>query len=310
MAAPRERRDSKSSMLSCIPPENLLIGVPKKGRLHELCIKLLVDGAGLDYRRPERVDIAHCKDAPVSLVFLPAHDIATYVSEGNVDMGITGQDVMAETEPDCANLETVVQLGFGRCKLAVQGPVSENIKDVASLAGKRIVTSFPVIAEKFFKQYETEATGKTKIKFVSGSVEAACQLGLADGIVDLVETGTTMRAAGLEIVEKIMDTQAVLIKSKKALHPELIDTITRRIQGHFTATQYQMIQYNVKRTNLEKAVLITPGKRSPTITGLDDNEWVAVSALVLRKEVQNIADKLEAIGADSILIFSIQNTRM
>ena len=111
--------------------------------------------------------------------------------------------------------------------------MAENIPNAASLAGKRIVTSFPVVAEKFFRQFETEATGKTKIKFVSGSVEAACQLGLADGIVDLVETGTTMRAAGLDIVEKIMDTQAVLIKNKKALHPELINLITRRIQGDY-----------------------------------------------------------------------------
>eukprot|EP00802_Teleaulax_amphioxeia_P017466 Tamp_17623.p1 GENE.Tamp_17623~~Tamp_17623.p1 ORF type:complete len:322 (-),score=80.87 Tamp_17623:413-1345(-) len=310
MAETPQRARAKSGALSAIPAENLLIGVPKKGRLHEQCIKLLVDGAGLDYKRPDRVDIAHCKDVPVTLVFLPAHDIATYVSEGNVDMGITGQDVMAETEPECLNLETIMALGFGKCKLAVQGPALENMRDARELAGKRIVTSFPVIAEKFFRQYETEATGKTKIKFVSGSVEAACQLGLADGIVDLVETGTTMRAAGLEIVEKIMDTQAVLIKNKKALHPELIDTITRRIQGHFTATQYQMIQYNVKRAALQEAIKITPGKRSPTITGLDDTEWVAVSALVLRKDVQVIADKLEAIGADSILIFSIQNTRM
>ena len=116
----------------------------------------------------------------MTLVFLPAHDIATYVSEGNVDMGITGQDVIAETEPECDVLETVVELGFGKCKLAVQGPVAENITDVSTLAGKRIVTSFPKVAEQFFRQYETEATGKTKIKFVSGSVEAACQLGLAD----------------------------------------------------------------------------------------------------------------------------------
>jgi ATP phosphoribosyltransferase len=259
---------------------------------------------------PDAVNLSPAASDQVSLVFLPAHDIATYVSEGNVDMGITGQDVIAETEPDCENLETVVELGFGKCKLAVQGPVSENITDVSTLAGKRIVTSFPVVTEKFFKQFETEATGTTKIKFVSGSVEAACQLGLADGIVDLVETGTTMRAAGLEIVEKIMDTQAVLVKNKKSLHPEMISTLTRRIHGHFTAQKYQMIQYNIKREALQKAIQITPGKRSPTITNLEDKDWVSVSALVLKKDTPTIADQLEEIGADSILIFAIQNTRM
>ncbi|EKX51212.1 hypothetical protein GUITHDRAFT_159337 [Guillardia theta CCMP2712] len=296
--------------MSSIPPENLLMGVPKKGRLHEQCMKLLVQGAGLEHKRPERLDIAHCTDLPVTLVFLPAHDIATYVAEGNVDMGITGMDVIEETEPQNKDLSIVAKLGFGQCKLAVQAPAAEGLKDASVLAGKRVVTSFPAIAEKYFSKYENDSTGKTKIKFVSGSVEAACGLGLADAVVDLVETGTTMRAAGLEIVETIMETEAVLIKNVNTPYPALVETIKKRIEGYQTATKYQMIQYNVQRENLEKALAITPGKRSPTVSALEESGWCAVSALVHKKDAAKIMDELERVGADSILIFSISNSRM
>ena len=171
---------------------NLLLAVPKKGRLHEKVMNLLKN-TGFQYHRPDRLDIAHCTNMACTLVFLPASDIAAYVGEGNVDMGMTGEDVIAETE---TNVDTIMPLGFGKCKLSVLAPTASKITSAASLAGKRIVTSFPNIAKTFFKQYETEATGVTSIKFVSGSVEAACGLGLADAVVDLVETGTTMRVSG------------------------------------------------------------------------------------------------------------------
>ena len=122
----------------------------------------------------------------------------------------------------------------------MQAPTVDNISNVAHLAGRRIVTSFPNLAKKFFEKYENASTGQTKIKFVSGSVEAACGLGLADAVVDLVETGTTMRAAGLEIVENVMETEAVLIANPKSTHLEILNTIKQRIQGYITATKYQV----------------------------------------------------------------------
>jgi len=309
-ALARSRSRSMGEM-AAIPPTNMLLGVPKKGRLFDKCSKLLQEGVGMEYRKPDRVDVAHCSNMPVTLVFLPAHDIATYVGEGNVDMGITGLDVIAETEPDNEDLEVVMELGFGKCMLAVQGPATDGYTSASSLAGQRIVTSFPLVAAKFFKQFESAATGPTKIKFVSGSVEAACGLGLADGIVDLVETGTTMRAAGLEIVEKIMDTQAVLIKNKRnTQHLEIAERIKKRIEGWHTATKYQMIQYNIEKVNLDKALAITPGKRSPTVSALEESGWLAVSSLVKKDEAAKIMDDLQSIGADSILIFSISNSRM
>jgi ATP phosphoribosyltransferase len=126
------------------------------------------------------------------MVFLPASDISKYVGEGNVDIGVTGIDIVEE---NVSEVERVMDLGFGKCRLCVQAPVASNVTDVKSLAGKRIVTSFPTLTKKFFDPLDEELGVTTNIRFVSGSVEAACGLGLADAVVDLVETGTTMKAS-------------------------------------------------------------------------------------------------------------------
>jgi len=280
------------------------MAIPKKGRLFEQCSKI-IEGAGLEYSRPPRVDVATCKSLPVTLVFLPAADIAAYVGEGNVDLGITGIDVVSETG---AEVNQLMPMGFGKCRLCVQAPVAHNITDVSTLAGKRIVTSFPNLAAKFFSQYETPGV-TTNIKCVSGSVEAACGLGLADAVVDLVETGTTMQAAGLGIVADVLQTEAVLISNPHSKHQDMLDLIVRRIEGYLTSTRYMLISYNVTKEKLADAEQITPGKDSPTVSSLEDGNF-AVSALVLKKEASLIMDQLHEIGATSILLFSLANSRM
>ena len=278
-----------------VAPDHMLFAIPKKGRLNEKIVSML-KGSGFDYSRPERLDIAHCKDLPVSIVFLPASDIATYVAEGNVDLGITGEDMIEESG---AKVNLLMKLGFGKCRLSVQAPKGQ-CEDVRKLAGHRIATSFPELTKKFFAQHEN---GKpTRVKVISGSVEASCGLGLADGIVDLVETGTTMRAAGLEVrvrvrirvrvypnpnpspnpspnpnpnpnpspnpnpnpnpnsnqeVAVLMDTQAVLISNPKTAYPELVETVRRRLAGYQTAQRFVMCTYNVHRDNLNE-VRATP----------------------------------------------------
>lgn len=286
---------------------NMLLAVPKKGRLNEQCMKLL-DGAGIDFYRPNRLDVAECTSLPITLVFLPAADIAKYVGEGNVDLGITGTDVVEESLVDVNNL---LELGFGKCKLALQAPTASNYVDASQLTGHRIVTSFPNLAKKFFDQFDT-AERKTQIKFVSGSVEAACGLGLADAVVDLVETGTTMRAAGLCVVSEILSTQAVLISSKSSKHDELISKVRKRFEGYITSTKFMLIQYNISRGKLPEAVKITPGKRSPTVSSLegDDEDAVAVSALVSKNDTASLMDKLESVGATDIMLFALNNSRM
>lgn len=168
-------------------PDRLLFAVPKKGRLHSSCLSLL-EGADIQFHRKNRLDIALVKNLPMALVFLPAGDIAKFVGEGNVDLGITGQDMIAEAEAQDKVTE-LLQLGFGKCRLCVQVPVKGGATNVEELVGKRIATSFEGISSKFFQEIDarvaahgTDTEKKTELVFVSGSVEAACALGLADGI--------------------------------------------------------------------------------------------------------------------------------
>lgn len=228
-------------------------------------------------------------------------------------MGITGLDVVEESE---VNVDRIMDLGFGKCSLCVQAPVTSGFSDSSDLAGKRIVTSFPNLARKHFAKYDTEGLS-TRIKYVSGSVEAACGLGLADAVVDLVETGTTMKAAGLHVISEVLQTQAVMISSKMSKHPDVVDLIRKRIQGYITATSYMMISYNACKRLLPACLKITPGKRAATVSPLEplpgepeEDQAVAVSALVLKKESSKIMDQVEQAGATDILLLSISNSRM
>lgn len=288
------------------PPENLKFAIPKKGRLYEKVVKML-EGAGIEFRRQARLDVALCIGMPITLIFLPAADIAKFVGQGNVDLGITGIDLVRE---NMVKVDNVMDLGFGKCKLCVQAPVADKIESVEALAGKRIVTSFPNVTKEFFKDYDEKLGVSTSINYVSGSVEAACGLGLADAVVDLVETGTTMRAAGLEVVHDILDTQAVLITNPNSKHADIVSKIQKRIDGYITSTKYVMIMFNVSNELLQNALVITPGKKSPTITSLEGGKDKAVSALVLKKEVSGKMDALHDVGATDILVLELKNSRM
>lgn len=292
--------------------ERILFGVPKKGRLAETVMGLL-KGAGLSHIRPNRLDVAHCDRLPVTLVFLPAADIAKYVGEGNVDLGITGQDIVAETGME---VDILQELGIGACTLAVQTPVGE-YTDPAELAGKRIVTSFPRLAKQFFDKYDAERGDgcETKVKYVSGSVEVACHLGLADGIIDLVETGTTMVAAGLEKIGQVMKTQTVLIANKHTKHRALVEKINKRINGFIISQKCSMLSYNIPTSRLEEAKLLTPGELAPTVQDIgtphgNTEPWVSVTALMRTQEISDAMDKVEDIGAMGLVVFKVSNMRV
>lgn len=290
----------------------ILFGVPKKGRLHTIIMQML-KGSGLSHVRPNRLDVAHCDKLPVTLVFLPAADIAKYVGEGNVDMGITGQDIVAETG---MAVETLQELGIGKCSLAVQAPVGQ-YTDPEQLAGKRIVTSFPRLAKEFFGKMDA-ARGdgvETQVKYVSGSVEVACHLGLADGIIDLVETGTTMRAAGLEKIGTVMATQTVLIANTHTNNRALVDKIHKRINGFLLSQKCSMLAYNIPASHLEQAKLITPGEQAPTVSTLGASptepteKWVSVTVLVRSDQISDMMDQLEEVGAKGLVVFNVSNCR-
>jgi len=307
--------------------DRLLFAVPKKGRLQAACLDLL-SGSDIQFRRETRLDIALVKNHPIALIFLPAADIPTFVGAGRVDLGITGRDQVKEHDAHLAadeesGVEEVMDLGFGRCSLQVQVPEQGSIKDPKQLVGMNIVTSFTGLSEQYFARLEGMSSGRqsingtvtprklrTKIKFVGGSVEAACALGVADGIVDLVESGETMRAAGLTAIDTVVESTAVLIKSKRPSNQKLVDLIAARILGVITAQKYILCVYNVRRSLLPKAREITPGMRAPTIMALDDSDFVAVQAMVEKKIIATVMDRLTDVGATDVFVLDIANTRM
>ncbi|GAM43378.1 hypothetical protein TCE0_047r18139 [Talaromyces pinophilus] len=287
-----------------------------EGRLQQATLDLL-SGSDIQFRRETRLDIALVKNLPIALIFLPAADIPTFVGEGRVDLGITGRDQVGEhdaalAEGEESGVAEVLDLGFGGCKLQVQVPEKGDIREAKQLVGKNVVTSFTALSTQFFAGLEgvTERGGslKTKIKYVGGSVEAACALGVADGIVDLVESGETMKAAGLKAIDTVVQSTAVLIKSKNTKN-ELVDLIASRIRGVIDAQKYVLCQYNIPRAQLVAATKITPGKRAPTVTALEEAEWVAISAMVEKKKIATVMDELTTVGATDILVLKIENTR-
>ncbi|RDA93381.1 hypothetical protein CP533_1982 [Ophiocordyceps camponoti-saundersi (nom. inval.)] len=308
----------------------LLFAVPKKGRLNQAALNLL-EGADIQFRREHRLDIALVKNLPIALIFLPAADIPTFVGQGRVDLGITGWDQVKEHEaavrvvssdsPDrnSSGCEMVMDLGFGGCRLQVQVPEKGKYTSSQDLIGGTIGTSFVNLAVDYFTKLESETADypadgsarrlRTKIVELSGSVEAACALGVADGIVDLVESGETMRAAGLKAIDTVIDSMAVLIKSRAPSDPAMIELITSRIRGVITAQKYVLCQYNIERSRLAVATTITPGKRAATITTLDTDGWVAVSSMVEKNKIALVMDELSRVGAHDILVLNIHNTR-
>jgi ATP phosphoribosyltransferase len=317
----------------------LLFAVPKKGRLLQTALNLL-EGADIQFRRESRLDIALVKNLPIALVFLPAADIPTFVGEGRVSLGITGRDQVAEYDArveslareraesgkstptrDSMGVEEVMDLSFGACKLQVQVPEKGQYKTPSDLIGKNIGTSFVHLAEDYFAALEREADVgdgsavsvkrklRTKIIELSGSVEAACALGVADGIVDLVESGETMKAAGLKAIDTVVSSTAILVKSKNPSNSAMVNLIASRIRGVITAQKYILCQYNVKRSSLASATKITPGNRAPTINALEEDGWVAVSSMVEKKKIATVMDDLTEVGATDILVLEIANTR-
>ncbi|KAJ5752530.1 hypothetical protein N7520_009447 [Penicillium odoratum] len=294
----------------------LLFAVPKKGRLQQATLDLLA-GCDVQFRRETRLDIALVKNLPIALIFLPAADIPTFVGEGRVDLGITGRDQVAEHDAtlpagEISGVEEILDLGFGGCKLQVQVPEKGDITEAKQLVGRNVVTSFTALSEQFFAKLEGVEAGKknlsTKIKYVGGSVEAACALGVADGIVDLVESGETMRAAGLKAIDTVVTSTAVLVKSRNS-NNDLVNLLTSRIRGVITAQKFVLCQYNIPRSELAVASKITPGKRAPTITALEEENWVAVSSMVEKKRIATVMDDLIKVGATDILVLNIANSR-
>ncbi len=282
--------------------DNLRIGVPSKGRLADLASELLKD-AGLSFRRQERSLFALCREMPVEITFLRADDIPVLCAEGAIDMGITGSDLVQESGVD---VQQRLALGIGACRLALCVPDDGQIERVEQLDGRRIATSFPRTTQNFLAQHGVQAHLVT----ISGSVEIMVSLGVADGIVDLVETGSTLAANRLKILTEVGRYETVLIQNHQGRHNGLADRIVRRIEGVVIARSYSLLEYNIRRDRLPEAEKVTPGFNSPTVSALEDPQWCAVRVMVRQADVIRIMEELEALGASAILQTQIANCRL
>jgi len=281
---------------------DLRIGIPTKGRLGDLSQSLLKE-AGLKFRRNHRSLFAKVRDMPVEITFLRTDDIPTLCAEGAIDMGITGCDLVAESGAD---VQRRLELNEGKCRLSVCIPADSQVTKPSQMDGKRIATSFPNNTKAFFKKHGCEV----HVVELSGSVEVMISLGVADAIVDLVETGSTLAANNLKVLCDISQHQAVVVQGKQTPHQKLVDRVIRRLEGVVIARGYSLVEYNVPRTALSKAQEITPGFNSPTINPLEDADWCAVRVMVKRSSVVDVMEKLEAIGASAILETKIGNCRL
>jgi len=281
---------------------NLRIGLPSKGRLSEIASELLGQ-AGIKFRRQSRGLFAKVSGLPIDLVFLRTDDIPTLCAEGAIDMGITGSDLVEEAD---AKIDVRMRLGMGRCRLAFCVPDDSEIQDAAQLDQSRIATSFPSVTRRYLAERKAEA----HLVALSGSVEVMIQLGIADAIVDLVETGSTLAANRLRILEEIGSYETVLIQNNRNHDPATADRVVRRLEGVVIARDYSLLEYNVPRAKLADAEAITPGFNSPTVNALEDEQWCSVRVMVKRGDVIEAMERLEVLGASAIIETPISNCRL
>lgn len=286
---------------------NLRIGVPSKGRLSEIAGDLLGQ-AGLKYRRQNRGLFARVNGLPIDIIFLRTDDIPTLCAEGAIDMGVTGSDLVEEAGlgGEDSAVSTRMQLGVGRCRLAICVPDDTSLKTAADLDKKRIATSFPTVTADYLAKHNAKA----HLVALAGSVEVMIGLGVADAIVDLVETGSTLAANRLKILEEIGSYETVLIQGSSCRDKDTADRVVRRLEGVVIARDYSLLEYNIPRSKLSQAEAITPGFNSPTVNSLENKDWCSIRVMVRRKEVIDAMEKLESLGASAIMETSISNCRL
>jgi ATP phosphoribosyltransferase len=237
----------------------------------------------------------------VEFFYLRPRDIATYVSAGALDVGITGRDLLLDVRMSAREIE---RLGFAGSTFRFAG-LHGRFAEVGDLEGARIATSFPGLVDSFLDTHGVAAD----LVPLDGAVESAIELGVADAIADVVETGTTLRQAGLEIFGPvILKSEAVLIQGPNDAPG--VDRLLRRLRGVMVARQYVMLEYDLPAALVDRATQIASGMESPTVSPLRDPEWVAVRVMVPRKGVNAVMDELYAIGARAILVTAIHNARL
>jgi ATP phosphoribosyltransferase len=281
----------------------LRIAIPNKGQLAEPTQKLLREAGFLRSHHPRDLVVSDPEN-DIEFFFLRPRDVATYVGEGTLDFGITGNDLLIDS---MSSANVMIELGFGKSTFRIAVDAKSGIKNFKDLENKKIATSYANLLSKWL----IEQSIKSEIIKLDGAVENAIRLGVADAIADVVDTGTTMKQAGLNFIgDAISKSQAVLIKSKKLKESSEVETFMRRINSVLVAREYVMMDYDVEKNNLDKATVITPGFESPTISPLQETNWVAVRSMVKKSEVHACMDELYKIGAKAIIVTEIMACRL
>jgi ATP phosphoribosyltransferase len=276
----------------------LRIAVPNKGTLSAPASQMLRDAGYLQRTDPK--DLI-CRDEAnnVEFFYLRPRDIATYVGSGDLDLGITGRDLLVDSGVPA---EELLDLGFGGATFRWAAPAG-SLTSVDEIGGRRVATAYPGVVERHL----AELNLKADVVRLDGAVENAVRLGVADLIADVVETGATLRQAGLiTLGDPIMQSSAVLI----GRGPDAAGQLIRRLQGVLVARRFVMLAYDVRADLLDQATALTPGIESPTVSPLHREGWVAVQAMVRRREVHKVMDELYELGARAILVTDIANCRL
>jgi len=280
----------------------LRVAVPNKGSLAEPAAEMLRE-AGYRQRSESRELVLQDPENGTEFFFLRPRDIAIYVGSGRLDLGITGEDLLLDSG---APAEVVLKLGFAESTFRFAAADGAGTT-VADLAGSRIATAYPGLLRHYLAGLSIEAD----IITLDGAVETAVRLDVADVIADVVETGTTLRAAGLEIFgDPLFHSQAALIRRRGSAPTAPVEQLVRRLQGVLIARQYVLMDYDIADELVEKAVAVTPGFESPTVSPLRTPGWSAVRAMVPRRETNRIMDELWQIGARAILVTDIHACRL
>jgi ATP phosphoribosyltransferase len=276
------------------------LAIQKSGRLHDDSIKLLKE-CGIDISNGLNKLKAEASNFPIEVYFLRDDDIPQYVEDGVADIGIVGENVVYEKNKP---LTVLNKLGFGKCRLSVAVRKSENYTGIQFLEGKKVATSYPVILSKFLKDNGVSA----EVHEISGSVEIAPSIGLADAICDLVSSGSTLFSNGLQEAETILSSEAVLVatNSLNAQKQQIIDRLLFRIESVKKARNTKYILLNAPNDKLAEIIALLPGMKSPTVLPLAEAGWSSVHSVLNENDFWEIIEQLKAAGAEGILVVPIE----
>lgn len=282
----------------------LKIAIQKSGRLYDDSVKLLKD-CGIDLKNGVNKLKTESDNFPMEIYFLRDDDIPQYVEDAVADIGIVGENVLYENNK---RVDIVEHLGFGKCRLSVAVGRSEQYEGVGYLHGKKIATTYPVLVRQFLEKNKVDA----EIHEISGSVEIAPGIGLADAIVDLVSSGSTLFMNGLKEVETVLQSQAVLIRNKdlQAAQQQILEKFLFRIRAVKKARNNKYILLNAPNDKLQEIIQLLPGMKSPTVLPLAEAGWSSVHSVLNENDFWDIIERLKEAGAQGILVVPIEKMIM